>query len=330
MSGMSYFAQAPPYRPCYVHLDAQQRPLSMVGGIRVSDTADRDNPPAPICGLNIDNTPLGRGHIMALQLGGPDVPENIVPQYQQWQQTGAWRQMEVSAMHSAPVNGVFACLMEYANTGDANANGLYNTFWNVDPLVYWDDLRIPTRFRIWLLAGANNPGAQLLAGILAGGLTDLVRSTAAGNLLTTLGTTPAFSEFTVTTMPVEDRTFWMRNQLAMVVDESFEAYQGHYSTLDAPPSPHRETEVEYVFGRGQEVRTRLRDNYGWLDHEINSYASNGQLLEASFHERPLKARTLKNIERREKAYTAKQAKWGKSKPSVNEMRLARLRRGDPY
>ena len=231
-------------------------------------------------------------------------------------------------MHNAPANGVFVSLMEYGNTGDATANGLYDTFRDVDPLVYWDDLRIPTRFRVWLLAGNTNPGAQLLTGILTGGLTDLTRSTAAGNLAATLGTVPTFAEFTITTMPVEDRNFWMRNQLAMVVDESFEAYQDHYSTLDAPPSPHRETEVEYLMGRGQEVRTRLRDNYGWLDHEINSHASNGQLLEASFHERPLRARTLKNISRREKAYTDKQKKWGKN--SVNEVRLARLKRGDPY
>jgi hypothetical protein len=92
--------------------------------------------------LNIDNTPLGRGHIRA-QLGSPDVAENIVPQYQEWQKTGAWRQMEVQAAQHG--NHVFVALLDYANTGDATAKGLYGTFSDDDPLVYWDDFRIPTR-----------------------------------------------------------------------------------------------------------------------------------------------------------------------------------------
>ena len=33
---------------------------------------------------------------MALHLGGPDVPENIVPQWKHWQRLGEWREMERS------------------------------------------------------------------------------------------------------------------------------------------------------------------------------------------------------------------------------------------
>lgn len=63
----------------YVLLDGQQRPTAVAGTVVPTDTGGRENPPPPICGLNIDNTPLGRGEVMALQLGGPDVAENVVP-----------------------------------------------------------------------------------------------------------------------------------------------------------------------------------------------------------------------------------------------------------
>ncbi|WP_438011973.1 DNA/RNA non-specific endonuclease [Sorangium sp. So ce321] len=35
-----------------------------------------------------------KGHLMALQLGGPDVSENIVPQPSNWQASGCWRKLE--------------------------------------------------------------------------------------------------------------------------------------------------------------------------------------------------------------------------------------------
>ena len=329
---MSYFPQAFPSRPCYVLLDPQNRPSTVIGGVTLTDTGDRENPPPPVCGMNIDGTPLGRGHVMALQLGGPDVAENIVPQYQQWQQIGAWRQMEVAAVQHASQNAIFVTIVEYGNTGDATANSLYDTFRNDDPLVYWNDRRIPTQFRIWLLPGGANPGAQIAADILAAGLQDTARAAAARNLAITLGTTATFANFTVTAMPAEDRQFWMRNQMAVAVEQSFEAYRVHFDTLSAPPSPLRETEVEYIMDRGDEVRTRLHDEYGWLDHEVNMYASNGQLLQASFHESSLRSRTLKNIQRREDAYRTKQKSWGGGKaPTKGEVkRMQRLARGGNY
>lgn len=107
----------------------------------------------------------------------------------------------------------------------------------------------------------------------------------------------------------------------MAVEQSFEAYQVHFDTLSAPPSPFRETEVEYIMDRGDEVRTRLHDDYGWLDHEVNRYASNGQLLELTFHEWPLRARTAKNVQRREGVYRNKQKSWGGGKaPTKGEVK----------
>lgn len=37
---------------------------------------------------------MQKGHLMALELGGPDIPANIVPQFAHWQATGEWRRME--------------------------------------------------------------------------------------------------------------------------------------------------------------------------------------------------------------------------------------------
>ncbi|HEY3972694.1 MAG TPA: hypothetical protein VGM18_06805 [Candidatus Sulfotelmatobacter sp.] len=51
----------------------------------------------PETGINHSNQgiiDIEKGHILALQLGGPDIPENIVPQWAKWQGCGEWSQME--------------------------------------------------------------------------------------------------------------------------------------------------------------------------------------------------------------------------------------------
>jgi hypothetical protein len=44
---------------------------------------------------NTGRVDVEKGHLMALELGGPDIPANIVPQWAKFQGCGAWRQMEV-------------------------------------------------------------------------------------------------------------------------------------------------------------------------------------------------------------------------------------------
>jgi hypothetical protein len=39
-------------------------------------------------------TGLDRGHLIALELGGPDCPENLVPMYAQFNQSGEWKGLE--------------------------------------------------------------------------------------------------------------------------------------------------------------------------------------------------------------------------------------------
>jgi hypothetical protein len=331
---MSFFPQTLPFKPCYISLDGQSRPVSLAGGVTPTVTGDRDNPPAPICGLNIDNTSLGRGHIMALELGGPDVSENIVPQYQQWQQTGAWRQMEVRAAQNVPTQGVFVALLEYGNTGDANATGLHRIFREDDPTVYWDDSRIPTRFRVWMLSGATAPGSQILTDILGSGLQASVREAAAQKLSTLLNTVPVFQEFSVTAMPQEDLTFWRRDGLAKVVETKFLGYQDDFAKQTMPSSPYRETEAEYIMGHGDDVRKELKD-MGWSDHELNQYGTNTGMLEAVYHQHPLTKGKSKIIQRRMDAYVQKQLAMqgktgGKAPTLLQKKTLQRKAKSQPY
>jgi len=46
---------------------------------------------------NTGRSDMNKGHIFALELGGPDVAENICPQFAQFQQNGEWRKMEIEA-----------------------------------------------------------------------------------------------------------------------------------------------------------------------------------------------------------------------------------------
>ncbi|MGH8716372.1 MAG: DNA/RNA non-specific endonuclease, partial [Burkholderiales bacterium] len=81
---------------CSIKLDTDNRPVALIGRIKVCVTSGRGAAPPPYSGFVTDYTPFDRGHIMALELGGPDISQNIVPQYAQWQETGTWRKMETA------------------------------------------------------------------------------------------------------------------------------------------------------------------------------------------------------------------------------------------
>jgi len=319
---MGYYPAGGGVGACYVHLDGQNRPLAVVGAITIHDTDDRDNPPAPICGLNIDYTPLGRGHVMALQLGGPDVAENIVPQYQQWQQTGAWRVMERQVMaHARGGNFVFVALMTYANTGDAVA-GNYQAEFQQNPTFFWDDLRIPTRFQVWVLDAGANPGAQIVTNILAPGAPN--RPLAAGLIGPTLAATATFADFSVVgQMPAEDLAYWRSMEVGNTVSAAFEDYTTAYRQAEGDPqymmSPRRPTEAEFVQEYGDVVRDMLSGN-GWQAHEINQHASNTHMFQAVYHEKPLRTRTQKNIDERMKKHLKVKTDWSKRSNPKHESR----------
>jgi hypothetical protein len=68
----------------------------------------RKAPPGPLTGTDTGVlAQADRGHIFALELGGPNVAENIVPQWAFFQEHGTWRQMEAAVAAAARSSIVF-------------------------------------------------------------------------------------------------------------------------------------------------------------------------------------------------------------------------------
>jgi len=111
------------------------RPIQVKGLIIPGNyVGDRQPTPSPWAGFHTgDLKDVDPGHVFALQLGGPDVSANIVPQWAKWQRHGPWRAMETVldkeakkiADQSRPAGGgkpTRSILMwvdiEYAKTGN--------------------------------------------------------------------------------------------------------------------------------------------------------------------------------------------------------------------
>ena len=70
-------------------------PLS---GFRIGMTKNLPKKALAISARNTGRSDIDKGHIFALELGGPDVPANICPQFSQFQRNGEWRAMEIEAL----------------------------------------------------------------------------------------------------------------------------------------------------------------------------------------------------------------------------------------
>jgi hypothetical protein len=327
---MGYFEQTSPQRPCYVRL-VNNCPTVVVGGAVATVTKGRPSPPKAVCGLNLDYTPLGLGHVMGLHVGGPDRSENIVPQYQQWQQCGAWKKMENDTKSKTQKGDIFVALLEYANKGDAVARDLYSLP-QFERMAFWDDYRIPTRFRIWLLRSTSLVAQNIETNILGAKLKDAQRDSAADKLDADLKSDPPLADFAVTQMPKEDYEYWASQQAAMAVEECFADYESSWKTQTTPSSPFRPTEVEYLMGdgsRGDEVRSYLKAE-GWTANELNQYGSNHALLWASRHS--ISVGQAKIMEKRLEAYNELWAasKGGKAPSHSAVMKMKRQLSQKPY
>ncbi len=77
-------------------------PRAVHGIIVPVSTKGRPSAPSPLSGFGTGKA-MGtdKGHMMALELGGPDISENISPQSSRWQQSGGWRAIETNALHVA-------------------------------------------------------------------------------------------------------------------------------------------------------------------------------------------------------------------------------------
>ncbi len=349
VSGMpgEYFPSTAKIKASYSYRDGSDRPIVFVGGVTVSDTKDRPNPPAPICGMDLANTSLGNGHIMALQLGGPDKSENIVPQYQQWQQSGRWRVLEKDAMaHCGAGSWIFVAHLHYGNTHSSGKDHKAE-FAGGNTTIFWDDPLIPTIFDIWLIKAGGDEGKEIQKDILDAKVKDADREKAAVALPAALTTLPLFrrNNDQATEMPEEDRNYWRKNQLAHIVGSEFAQYKVDRAEhtkiakglmkdhdigkpkerddmMDVMMSPLRETEVEFVEGYGDVLREEL-DLEGWLPNEITQYGSNSNMLEAVFHVPKLPARTVT-------ANTKRTTKYGKAESTRIEKRRKYAVASEPY
>ena len=77
---------------------AEANPRRVMGIIVPVTTKGRPSAPSPLSGFDTGmNWGTDKGHLMALDLGGPDISANIVPQTSLWQQSGGWRAVETNA-----------------------------------------------------------------------------------------------------------------------------------------------------------------------------------------------------------------------------------------
>lgn len=70
------------------------RPTHLEGIVIPVTTTGRPGAPDPQSGLDLTSYAYDRGHLIGLELGGPDVEANIAPQWANYQRTQIWRKME--------------------------------------------------------------------------------------------------------------------------------------------------------------------------------------------------------------------------------------------
>ncbi len=188
-------------------------PKVVVGKVVPKSTADREPTQNPMSGFVCDGTPLGKGHLIALFLGGPDIAENYAPQYEQWQQGGAWKNMELAMKSSAGSTGTASLYMvvelEYGNTG--NVYGAEKQkFANCEYLTAWTDYRIPTRFKVSSFLSTATGAAAVIADLFG---TDDPKGLAALKTLPSQGFLTAVKDFQHDSIPDEDYKYWLKIML---------------------------------------------------------------------------------------------------------------------
>ncbi|WP_291297463.1 hypothetical protein [Elioraea sp.] len=218
---------------CFILLDdgaGFANPVMMVGEIVRQSSQGRDNPPLCANGFDTAGTAFALGHIMALELGGCDVSENIVPQYGQWQgnANGAWRRMEKTLVDAdtatRALQQVMVVVIDYDATTPMTTVAERTRFAMGEKLMHFTDPRIPTRFRVWAVPKAWAHGTAKMADFFAATLVAkqaLFAPLAAALLAAQV---PAIFNEAITTMPAIDREFWKGQTIQRAGDEAYDYF----------------------------------------------------------------------------------------------------------
>jgi len=281
-----------------------------------------------ICSDNYTN-PFEYGHIMAWELGGPNVPENIVPMYAEWQGSAStthesWRNMEIAI--ATLVRGqdnqfIFVAVVEYANNGNTYpAQATRFSQW--DQLFDWDDYRIPTGFTVNVEPVGSAFGQQLIAAFLTPGGLAGNHAAVCGALILAYGGTPSYTKvWDHSALPPQDRAALIRNVTAFAVDDAWVAHgalrdaQVAEGVMDleaaglqtqdaeeyawAPFSPVHDEAYSFINDHPDEVQQVLETDYH-IPHIEAQAVTPGIMVYGYYHGNPLKRDVKAWLQRRQK------------------------------
>lgn len=329
-------------------LDASNRPVGMMGRVSKKVTKGRSTPPVPISGFDTDYTPFDRGHIMALELNGPDISENIVPQYRHWQETGAWRKNEVAlSEHPHAQDAIFVAELSYP--GHPNTYVAQQQRFQQNEIFDWTDLRIPDAFDIWLV-----PATEATAKDIEKHLLSDSKATAKefNEGVVAVRKLKPYARFVHSKMPEEDVAFWKSVQVGVAFHTVYETYKAkrkldlevmetelkksppmdktskvskkllslkeEAEVLDVTRSPMR-TDVEFAMTQGAPIKQELEKRFDWKPAETVAL-NNGLVVKAVFGDQKksqTKAQAKRHVEYEQQYAQKKQDKDDYEKKGVS-------------
>jgi hypothetical protein len=216
---------------------------------------------------------------MALELGGPDIPANIVPQYGQWQGGGEWRQIEkeLAALH----NGHYFVAWLYYNFASKDYAGQYHRCGQGE-VFDWNHCYIPNRIEICILDSSSHHAAvAALAAALSAPSADEKAFSAVLETVYRLRLPDApippvrFGDsFYQLEMPKEDRDYWLGQHVYEIIGGWIADYQKTSQT------------VEPVVSTGRSRRGAAKPAAPMLMNDITfTYSGANHLREALIEER---------------------------------------------
>lgn len=276
-----------------IRMDGNGNTLGVLGHIRCRSTVGRPTPPQPHNGFDTAYTPFGNGHVFALSLGGTDDSRNIVPQWEQWQQTGAWRKVEEACEKSD--GQLFRCDIVYDDTA-ADDYAMNKSAFIAHPLVAWAHPGLPVSFRVRTYNRVGT-GAEIAK---------LSNDFAYGALIVELDKAATSFDSGLlahASIPDEDRRYWQDQVIARLAREGYDQFERAESsrvTTNATAFVSTISFTNYVLhpDTRNELQGRLGALSGFLPPEIAGLQVN-RVLTATHK------LTAKGIERARKLFKSR-------------------------